>query len=181
MTIRHKQRLLIVLSLALLLLAGWGYWYLTDDSLKQKTLADGTEVFYFRGSSFDTASGFPDNRLIESVDGEFYVRTTANDQPLILHTKLLEITVTGESGLRILANADKNGERVDVLYGQVHTEKRYESPVQERVDMVGGQMMMINITIDFVEKEVLHDDEVPEWILTVEPEGIQRPSTEGNE
>lgn len=176
---KYYQRTLI--TLVLLAIGAVGYWYLTDDSLKQKTLADGTEVFYFRGSSFDTASGFPDNRLIESVDGEFYVRTTANDQPLILHTKLLEITVTGESGLRILANADKNGERVDVLYGQVHTEKRYDSPVQERVDMVGGQMMMINITIDFVEKEVLHDDEVPEWILAIEPQGIQRPSTEVNE
>ncbi|WIO73543.1 hypothetical protein QP938_09545 [Porticoccaceae bacterium LTM1] len=178
---RSKYYQRVFIALALLAIGAAGYWYLTDDSLKVKSLADGTEIFYFRGSSFDTARGFPENRLIESVDGEFYVRTTANDQPLILHTKLLEITVTGESGLRILANADKNGERVDVLYGQAHTEKRYDSPVQERVDMVGGQMMMINITIDFVEKEVLHDDEVPEWILTVEPEGIQRPSTEGNE
>lgn len=175
MTPTHKNRLWLLITLCLAAIAVAAYMYLTDDSLRHKVLADGTEAFYYRGSSFDVSSNYPATRLIEEVDGEFFFRATAADKPLILHTKLLEITVTGASAFRVTAHADKPGERVDVLYGHVHTEKRYESPMPEPVDMVGGQMMMINVNIDFVEKEVLKDDEVPEWIMAIEPKGIQRP------
>ena len=170
------RKIVVGLLSAVIAVAAVGlYLYFTDDYLKQQTLADGTEIFYFRGSSFDAADNFPAKRLLERIDGDFFIRSSTTDQPLMLHTQLLKITATGDSAFRVTAHADKTGERVDVLYGHVRTDKRYESPIQETVDMVGGQMMMINVTIDFVEKEVLKDDEVPEWIMQIEPKGIQRP------
>lgn len=140
--------------------------YLTDDSLKSTKLADGTKAFYFRGSEITVAPNYPNPREIR-VDGDIFFQVSKGSQPLTIRSKLLVLTVTGRSAFRIMAYSEKNGEQVDVLYGNVTAQKSYDSPFDESAELVGGQMVMINSTIDLMEKEKLGDDEVPLWVQNI--------------
>ncbi len=163
----NRTRLAWLATSAMLLAAGiLTILYLTDNSLKRLVLPDGTTAFYFRGSDVMPADGYPNPGEIR-VDGDIFFQIPENATPLIVRSKLLVLTVTGKSAFRVMAYSEKNGEQVDVLYGNVVAEKSYESPFDESADLTGGQMVMINITIDLMEKETLRDDEVPQWVQDI--------------
>jgi ferric-dicitrate binding protein FerR (iron transport regulator) len=115
-------------------------------------LADGTEAFFLSSAHVEPASSYPEPREIR-VNGEAFIRASASEHPLIVRSRLLVLTVTGRSAFRITADAKSTGEEVDVLEGQVRAKKAYPSPQSEPDDLVGGQIVMLNETIDLQEKE----------------------------
>jgi hypothetical protein len=115
-------------------------------------LADGTEIFYLSDTLIEPSSAYPATRELK-IDGEAFVRAGAGAQPLIIHTRLLVLKVTGESALRVTARSKETGEEADVLAGQVEAAKAYDSRQNEPDTLVAGEEVMVNETIDLQEKE----------------------------
>lgn len=158
------QRRLIAASV-LLLLAG-GAWalihYHTRPTAQSQRFADGTEAFFYSDAKISAVPGFPKPRELK-VDGEFFLRIPEDAAPMIVHTRLMTLTVTGKSAIRIIAHSHETGEQVDVLYGHVQAKKAYKSHYDVPDELDAGQMVMINITIDLMEKETCDLAELKAW------------------
>ncbi len=126
------------------------------------SLADGTEVFYLYNTSVTAAATYPRSRELK-IDGEAFVRAADGGQPLIIRTRLLVLTVSGASALRVTARSNETGEEADVLYGRVEAKKAYPSR-QSEPDMLGaGEEVMVNETIDLQEKETADLPSLRSW------------------
>jgi hypothetical protein len=72
--------------------------------------------------------------------------------PLIVHSRLLELTIRRGSAVHIIARSTENGEQVEVLEGEgegdLVARKNYPSPYPEPDQLTSGQMTMVNQTID---------------------------------
>jgi hypothetical protein len=115
-------------------------------------LEDGVEIFFLTGSRAQPAPGYPNPREI-AVDGDFLFRVPASATPLVLRSRLLVLTVTGDTALRVTAFAKEAGEQTEVLHGNVKANKSYPSPYAEPDLLGAGEMTMINRDIDLMEKE----------------------------
>jgi len=115
-------------------------------------LADGTEIFYLSDTLVSPASSYPTPREIK-IDGEAFVRASDGAQPLIIRSRLMVLKVTGASALRVTARSSETGEEAEVLTGQVEATKAYPSKQNEPDDLLAGQEVMVNQTIDLQEKE----------------------------
>jgi ferric-dicitrate binding protein FerR (iron transport regulator) len=125
-------------------------------------LADGTEVFYLSNTSVKPADDYPRTRQIE-VDGEAFIRAAAAAQPLIIRSRLLVLTVSGSSALRVTARSSETGEEADVLYGHVEARKAYPSPQSEPDTLLAGEEVMVNETVDLQEKETADVSALRSW------------------
>jgi hypothetical protein len=125
-------------------------------------LADGTEVFYLSNTRVELPAVYPQSREIR-IDGDAFIRATADTQPLIVRSRLMLLTVTGPSALRVTAYAKESGEEAQVLYGQVEAKKAYPSHQSEPDTLAGGQEVMINETIDLQEKETTNLAQLRSW------------------
>lgn len=115
-------------------------------------LPDGSEVFFLSDSKLTPVAGYPSPREI-AADGEFFFRVAESAQPLTLRSRLLVLTVTGKTDLRLTAYSREAGEQVEVLSGHVVARKSYASNYMEPDVLTTGQMSMINKDIDLMEKE----------------------------
>lgn len=115
-------------------------------------LTDGTEVFYLSNTTVQPAPTYPLERAIK-IDGEAFVRAPAGTRPLEVRTRLMLLTVSGASALRVTARSQETGEEADVLYGHVVARKAYPSRQNEPDTLLDGQEVMVNETIDLQEKE----------------------------
>jgi len=115
-------------------------------------LADGTIASLGADTRLRTAAGFPSRREL-SLDGEGLLKVPASGQPLIVRTRLMHLEVRGASILAITAWARETGEQVEVLSGEVIVSKNYPSSYRVPDDLHGGEMSMVNETIDLMEKE----------------------------
>ncbi|MEP7242675.1 MAG: FecR domain-containing protein [Gammaproteobacteria bacterium] len=125
-------------------------------------LPDGTEVFFLGDTRIAPASSYPSPREI-TVDGDAFFRVPASPAPLIVRTRLLVLTVTGGSAFRITAYSRETGEQVEVLRGHVQAHKAYPSSYSEPDILAGGEMTMINQTIDLMEKETFDPAKLRAW------------------
>lgn len=125
-------------------------------------LADGTEVFYVSNTSVQPAGSYPRRRELK-IDGEAFVRASAGEQPLIIRTRLMVLTVTGSSAVRVIAHSNETGEEADVLYGHVEARKAYPSPQNEPDTLLAGEEVMVNETIDLQEKETADLPSLRSW------------------
>lgn len=160
-----KRRLPLLIGSAALLAVGATAWFLRPDAPPTPqitTLADGSEAFYMSDSDITAAPGYPQPREIH-VDGEFFLRVSAQPQELTVRTRLLILTITGESALRIIAHAHEAGEQVEVLYGDVVARKSYESRYSEPDELAAGGMVLINKDIDLMEKETCDVARLRAW------------------
>jgi hypothetical protein len=117
-----------------------------------RDLADGTVASLGADTRLRTAAGFPSRREL-SVDGEGLLKVPAGAQPLIVRTRLMHLEVRGPSTVAITAKSRETGEQVEVLSGEVIVSKNYASPYRVPDDLHGGEMSMVNQTIDLMEKE----------------------------
>lgn len=115
-------------------------------------LADGTIASLAADTRLGTAAGFPSPREL-SLDGEGLLKVPAREQPLIVRTRLMHLEVRGPSTLAITARSRETGEQVEVLSGEVVVSKSYDSSYRVPDDLHGGEMSMVNQTIDLMEKE----------------------------
>jgi hypothetical protein len=72
---------------------------------------------------------------------------------LIVRTRLMRLEVRSASALAITARSRESGEEVEVLDGDVIVRKNYASSYQVPDHLHGGEMSMVNETIDLMEKE----------------------------
>ena len=115
-------------------------------------LADGTVALLEADTRLRPAAGFPSPREA-SLDGEGLLEVPAGRQPLIVRTHLMHLEVRGASTLAITAWSRETGEQVEVLSGEVIVSKNYASTYRVPDDLHGGEMSMVNETIDLMEKE----------------------------
>ncbi len=125
-------------------------------------LGDSTEVFYLSNTSVQVAPSYPRTRELK-IDGEAFVRASTGEKPLIIRTRLMVLTVTGASALRVTARSNETGEEADVLYGHVEARKAYASRQNEADTLLGGEEVMINETIDLQEKETADLPSLRSW------------------
>ena len=162
------RRRLIFIAAALLIAAGaatWHYWPHPPPQPRISTLADGTEAWFYSDSDLTPAAGYPQPRELQA-DGEFFLKAAAHPEPLVVRTRLLELTVTGETALRIVARWHEAGEQVEVLYGHVVARKSYPSNYSEPDTLEAGGMVLINKDIDLMEKEKTDIDQLRTWSET---------------
>jgi hypothetical protein len=126
------------------------------------SLGDGTEVFHLSNTLVKPAAGYPRPRELK-IDGEAFVRTPEATQPLVIRTRLMILTVSGASALRVTARSNETGEEADVLYGRVEAKKAYSSRQSEPDMLVAGEQVMINETIDLQEKETADLPSLRSW------------------
>ena len=166
MRILHKQSRYVLLAVALLCLGVVGVLvfraYRTTPTPLLLRLADGTEVFYLSDTMIRPASEYPEARELK-IDGEAFVRAAAGAQPLIIRTRLMVLTVTGEAALRVTARSHETGEEADVLAGQVVAAKAYHSRQNEPDTLAAGEEVMVNETIDLQEKETADVPALRSW------------------
>jgi ferric-dicitrate binding protein FerR (iron transport regulator) len=125
-------------------------------------LADGTEVFFLSDTRVEPAGTYPRPREIR-VNGDAFLRVTAGAAPLIVRTRLLVLTVSGGSALRVTAYWKQAGEQVEVLAGNVQARKSYPSTYSTPDQLTGGEMSMVNQTIDLMEKERFDPAPLRKW------------------
>lgn len=123
---------------------------------------DGTEVFYLSNTSVQSAASYPRSRELK-IDGEAFVRAAADEKPLVIRTRLMMLTVTGASALRVIARSNETGEEADVLYGHVEARKAYPSRQNEPDTLLAGEEVMVNETIDLQEKETADLPSLRSW------------------
>lgn len=161
----RNRRLLWLAVAALLLAAAGAAWLLhirAEATPRALRLPDGTEAFFLARDVVAPAAGYPHPREIK-VDGDIFFRIAAAPEPLIMRSRLLVLTITGKTALRITAHSKETGEQVQVLYGNVVARKSYPSTYSEPDVLGAGQMTMINRTIDLMEKETFDPEEVRVW------------------
>ena len=129
---------------------------------QQLRLADGTEVFFLSNTKVQPANSFPEVRELK-IDGEAFIRAPAAAQPLIIRSRLMVLTVTGRTALRVTARSKETGEEADVLYGHVVATKAYPSRQNEPDTLLAGEEVMVNETIDLQEKETTDLASLRSW------------------
>lgn len=134
-------------------------------------LSDGTQALYRSDSTIEPASQFPNPRRI-IVDGDVYLIVPAAADPLIVSSRLLLLTVSGRSALRITAFARQSGEHVQVLCGEVVARKHYASTCDAPDHLSGGKMTMVNQSIDLMEKETFSPLELGAWAAGIGAEPL---------
>jgi hypothetical protein len=152
----RRQRLLAMAVLCWLGVAGCA------PSPQLLRLGDGTEVFYLSNTKVQPANSYPRVREIK-IDGEAFVRAPAAAQPLTIRTRLMLLTVTGRTALRVTARSSETGEEADVLYGQVEAKKAYPSRQNDPDILSAGEEVMVNQTIDLQEKETTELASLRSW------------------
>jgi ferric-dicitrate binding protein FerR (iron transport regulator) len=126
--------------------------------------ADGTQIIFLNGTCALPAKSFPQNRTIElRGNGKVFIKAFEQPEPLIVHTGLMILTVDGDSALRATVSSERIGEQVEVLYGHVQAAKAYASPYNTPDMLVGGEMSMVNLSIDLMEKETFDRTELIQW------------------
>ena len=129
-------------------------------------LPDSTRVFLIDGAKPKLSPAFKNSRQLQ-VDGDLFLETPAGKKPLIVRTRLLVLTVTEPSVFRVIAFNKDDGEEVQVISGNIRVRKAYESQFNEPDTLRDNQLVMINITIDLMEKEKLDTRDLRAWRDTV--------------
>ena len=133
-------------------------------------LADSTRIFLLHQEATATPNaGYPKPRELK-VDGEMYFEVTDSSRPMIIRSRLLVLTVMGKAAFRVIAWAKEAGEEVQVLSGEIRVRPNYKSQFNTPDTLHGNQMVMINKSIDMMEKEKFDATELRAW-----SEQIHRP------
>ena len=97
------------------------------------------------------------------MDGDTFFDVPAAATALTIHTKLLTVTITGKAALRVTGPSAEEWGEVDVINGNVIVRKAYSSTFNAPDTLHGGQMQMINRTIDLMEKEEFDVSALKAW------------------
>jgi hypothetical protein len=140
------------------------------EPVETTVLADSTSIFLLhKEATAKPAAGYPKPRELK-VDGEMYFEVKDSSRPMIIRSRLLVLTVMGKAAFRVIAWAKEAGEEVQVLSGEIRVRPNYESQFNTPDTLHGNQMVMINKSIDMMEKEKFDATELKAW-----SEQIRRP------
>lgn len=141
---------------------GFAYKGKIPRPVKNITLNDSSSVWLQKDTRITTADAYPQKRELE-IDGDLFMDVPDNSTPLIIRTRLLKLTVNGKAAFRVIAFAKEDGEEVQVINGHILVDKNYESPFNEQDTLRNNQMVMINKTIDLMEKEKFDATDLAAW------------------
>lgn len=125
-------------------------------------LADSTHLFLIGDAYVTVAKKYPVQREL-TLDGSIFFDVTESPQSLIIKTKLLDLSVSGKAALLVMAPAKEEWAEVQVLSGTVIAKKAYPSQFNEPDTLKANQIVMINRTIDLMEKEKLDATDLRAW------------------
>ena len=130
---------------------------------KLMTLSDGTKITLGSSSTIIVPDDF--NKLSREIalSGNALIEVSKDSsKPFIIHTRHLQSTAT-DGCYWIIAPATSEGETVEVKNGMLHANKAYTSQFNEPETLKAGEMVMINHTIDLMEKETFDTTEINKW------------------
>ncbi|WEK35624.1 MAG: FecR domain-containing protein [Candidatus Pseudobacter hemicellulosilyticus] len=128
----------------------------------EKWLADSSRVILLEGAKLNPHQQFPANRQVKA-DGDMIFDVRGSARPFVVRTRLLVLTAEGPCVFRIVAYSHESGEEVQVLKGTVRAAKSYKSDFPEPDTLRNQQLLMINDTIDLMEKENDDRTELHDW------------------
>jgi len=161
---RRELLSLTVVGAAGLAIASYaGFRYVGEHRVRQVALQDGTVVVLRGRSVIAPVAGFPQKRAVH-VNGEVLFEVASGEAPMMVTSRLLRLTVTGPSKFLLMADATQSGEQVQVISGALTAEKNYASPYTAPDHLRDGEMSMVNISIDLMEKEHFTLTELPPWV-----------------
>lgn len=133
-----------------------------NHSFSKQVLADSSRVLLLEGAKLDPDKKFPVIRQVKA-DGDMVFDVPAAAAPFEVRTRLLILTATGPCIFRVVAYSHESGEEVQVLKGMVRAQKAYRSDFPEPDTLRDHQLLMINDSIDLMEKEDDDRTEFREW------------------
>lgn len=95
----------------------------------------------------------PGHLFTVSMDGDMFFDRPDVPESITIRTRLLNLTVKGKAAFRVIAYSREDGEEVQVLYGNIIAKKAYQSDYPEPDTLRDNDLLMINRTIDLMEKE----------------------------
>lgn len=125
-------------------------------------LSDSTRVFLMGNSRLVPVKNYPVQREMK-LDGDVFFEVPGTSVPLTIRTKLLILSVTDNAAFRVQAPAKEEWAEVQVLSGNIIAKKAYASQFSEPDTLQGDQMLMINRTIDLMEKEKFEATDLRAW------------------
>jgi transmembrane sensor len=140
-------------------------------------LPDGSRVILNPGSEIGYDSLFGRREVRLDGDAYFDIRPLPG-KAFGVHTR--NLVLEGAGALRITAFAKDEGESVEVLEGRIHAAKSYTSPDHEPDTLSAGDMVMINRSIDLMEKETFDTSTLLAWrsdtlvIAALSPDNVVR-------
>lgn len=126
-------------------------------------LQDSTRIYVLdkEGLNISTASK---NRFEVTMDGDMFFNVAERPGKFMVRTRLLTLSVTGKAAFRVSAYSKDDGEEVQTLYGLITAEKNYKSDFPAPETLQNNNLLMINRTIDLMEKEENQDMlELAQW------------------
>ena len=162
--LKGKWSTVVVAGIALAAIVSYAaYRYLAEHRTRRISLQDGTVVVLYGRSVVTPVPGFPRPRTVR-VNGEALFEASSADEPMIVTSRLLRLTVEGSAKFLVMADAAQSGAQVQVIHGALTAEKNYASPYKEPDHLREGEMSMVNISIDLMEKEHFTAMELPPWV-----------------
>ncbi len=134
-------------------------------SRKNIVLPDGSTAILGSATTLTVPEDYNNSSREIAIDGMALLETIADStKPLIIHTKHL-INTTAGGIFRIIAYHTGEGETIEVQSGSLKAEKAYKSQFDEPEILQHHEMVMINHTIDLIEKEKLDTTDLATWKL----------------
>lgn len=127
-----------------------------------QSLIDSTRIFLIGDTRFILAKKYPIRREIQ-IDGDCFFEVPDVSRPLIIKTKLLELSVPAKAAFMIIAPAKEEWSEIQVLSGVIIVKKAYPSTYNEPDTLHAEQMFMLNRNIDLGEKEKFNIESLKEW------------------
>lgn len=127
-----------------------------------RTLKDSTHIFFIGDTRVTPANTYPSPREV-NADGTCFFEVPAGPKPFIVKTKLLILSVTGKAAFLVMASSKEESAEIQVLSGAIIAKKAYPSQFDEPDTLRNNQMLMINRTIDLMEKEDLDTRDLQDW------------------
>ncbi|TDW96742.1 FecR family protein [Dinghuibacter silviterrae] len=161
------------------LLIAFAFWSCHSASAPP-SLSDTLETTTHRGDSLFLESGslarrtvvLPDTTLAVLNPGTLVVYARHGvrldgdaffDAPRPFTVRTRNLVMKGTGGWRVSAFAKDEGESAEILRGSIVAVKAYTSPDSESDTLVSGNMVMINRSIDLMEKETYDTTELSTW------------------
>lgn len=115
-------------------------------------LPDSSRILILHKVSFNSSETSNNGHTIK-MDGDMFFDIRHQQGPFMVHTRLLNLSVTGPAAFRVIAYSKEEGEEVQVLYGNIVAKKSYKSDFPEPEILGKNNLLMINKSIDLMEKE----------------------------
>lgn len=120
---------------------------------KKLALPDGSIITLFPNTGLKLSCHFTDSSRDVSLDGEAFFEVKHDPaKPFIVISKDLFVSTTG-GVLHFQGYSSEAGEQIELLRGSATVRKTHASPDSAGETLHAGEMVMINRSIDLMEKE----------------------------